>query len=216
MRLAVWSPNALTADALGVLLDRESDIQVIAAGGADVESISSTLVDTPGLVTIGVPLDDCRRLFSGLGGDRRSSTVALSLVATPDHVFESWARRLGFADVIDTSRPSESIVAAIRVGCERGSSIASGANWDFDDDTPLETLFCPHCRDQRDVDILHHIVDGHTDTRIAELLSLNAQTVRNRVSNMLLESGLANRTQLAIDFYRTMLALRGVDSSRIP
>ena len=44
-------------------------------------------------------------------------------------------------------------------------------------------------------------------------MGLNAQTIRNRVSNMLLESGMSNRTQLAIDFFRAMLASRGVDTS---
>lgn len=215
MNLVIWSPNALTADSLGVLLDREADLHVVTAGAVEAESLSSTLADTTGLVTIGVALDDCRKLFRLLGTDGRSSTVAVSLTPKPNQLFDSRARLLGFTDVIDTSRPSESVVSAIRAGLERGASIESSARWDFDDDTPMEVHCCAHCRDVRDVDILRHIVDGHTDSHIADLLALNPQTVRNRVSNMLLESGMTNRTQLAIDFYRTMLALRGVDSSRV-
>ena len=58
-------------------------------------------------------------------------------------------------------------------------------------------------------------MDGHTDSQIAELMNINAQTVRNRVSNMLLESGMSNRTQLAIDFFHRRLALNGGDTGAV-
>lgn len=93
-----------------------------------------------------------------------------------------------------------------------GPAVGVSNSWTLDSGVLLENHFCEHCCDTRDVEILRYIVDGHTDAQIAKMMDLNAQTVRNRVSNMLLESGMTNRTQLAIDFYHWTLALSGADS----
>jgi DNA-binding NarL/FixJ family response regulator len=214
MRLVVWSPIALIADALAVLFGREADVEVVAVlGSADVTSLPATLRSADLLVTHAAPLDECRRLFSGLEHSVQSSLVAVYLAPSPDSLFGSRARLFGFADVIDSTRPTSAVIGTLREIARRGPVIGAAATWTFEAGSPLASIVCPHCRDERDVEILRFIVDGHTDSHIAELMNLNAQTIRNRVSNMLLESGMSNRTQLAIDFYRAMLSLRGVDAS---
>jgi DNA-binding NarL/FixJ family response regulator len=214
MRLAVWSPNALIADALGVLFGREADVEVVVSiGSADLESLSATLSNTDLLVVHAAPLDDCRRLFARLDFDTRSSLVAIYLASSPHTFLSSRARLFGFAEVIDSSLTTDTVLTTMRTIAGSGPSIGAATTWTFESPSPAMPLLCPHCRDERDVEILQFIVDGHTDSRIAELMNLNAQTIRNRVSNMLLESGMSNRTQLAIDFYRAMLSARGVDTS---
>lgn len=214
MRLVVWSPIALIAEALAVLFGRETDVEVVAAHrSADEPSISATLRNTDLLVVLGAPLDECRRLFMGLDPDIRASLVAVYLTPSADPLFASRARLFGFADVVDSDLSAEEVLSALRRVVESGPPVGTDAMWTFESTTPLVSFLCPHCRDERDVEILRFIVDGHTDSRIAELMNLNAQTIRNRVSNMLLESGMSNRTQLAIDFYRALLSLRGVDAS---
>ena len=214
MRLVVWSSIALIAEGLGVLFGREADVEVVAVvGSADPWSLAATLSQTDLLVVHAAPLDECRRFFARLDPDIRGSLVAVYLASSPDELFASRARLVGFADVIDSSLPSDTVLSTIRVIAGHGPSVGATTTWTFESTPPTISLLCSHCRDERDVEILQFIVDGHTDSRIAELMNLNAQTIRNRVSNMLLESGMSNRTQLAIDFYRTMLTLRGVDVS---
>jgi DNA-binding NarL/FixJ family response regulator len=214
MRLVIWSPIALIAEALGVLFGREADVEVVAVvGSADVTSMPATLQSADLLVSHAVPLDECRRLFARLAPPVWSSLVAVYVAPSPDSLFESRARLFGFAEVIDSTRPTTDVISALREIARSGPSVGETTTWTFESNPPIASLVCSHCRDERDVEILQFIVDGHTDSRIAELMNLNAQTVRNRVSNMLLESGMSNRTQLAIDFYRAMLSLRGVDAS---
>ena len=216
MRLVMWSPLALIAEALGVLFGREADIEVVAAlGSTDISSLPTTLRTDDLLVVHAVPLDECRRLFDGLEPRTRNSLVAVCLTASPEPLFTSRARLFGFADVIDSTQPAASVVERLRGAVGSGPSVGGATVWTLEAPESVVSLLCPHCRDERDVDILRFIVDGHTYSSIAELMNLNAQTIRNRVSNMLLESGMSNRTQLAIDFYRTMLALRGVDVSSL-
>lgn len=216
-RLVVWSSTDLVADALGVLLDRDVDFEVVAAVGHDDVELSATLRSADLLVVHGVGIDRCRRLFARLDLTTQSSLVAVYLGSSGhssgsnDENFADRIRSLGFAGVIDPTGTTETVVDEIKDALRLGPAVGVGATWTFEPDVPLEVLACPHCRDDRDVMILRFIVDGHTDSSIAELMSLNPQTIRNRVSNMLLESGMSNRTQLAIDFYRASLSLRGVD-----
>ena len=51
-------------------------------------------------------------------------------------------------------------------------------------------------RDSTDDEILRLIAIGLSDLEIAEAVYMSAQTIRNRVSQMLIRSGLSNRTQM--------------------
>ena len=208
MKLVVWSPTALLADGIVSILGREPDIEVQATPVID----SETLVDVDGLVVHAVPLDTSRRLFSDMTPAISSKLVAVLLARSPEPFFVSRARLLGFTDVVDLELDTSSVVRSIRDQIGSGFVVGVSNTWSLESEVLLERHFCEHCRDTRDVEILRYIVDGHTDAQIAKMMDLNAQTVRNRVSNMLLESGMTNRTQLAIDFYHWMLTLSGADS----
>ncbi|MDA0371587.1 MAG: LuxR C-terminal-related transcriptional regulator [Actinomycetota bacterium] len=211
MKLVVWSPAAFLADGISSILGREPDMVVAATHQID----AGTLTAVDGLVVHGVPLESVRRLVADLSPAVRSSTVAVLLIRAPDPLLVSRAQLFGFAGVVDLALDTTSVIASIRELVELGPSIEASDIWTLDSNAVLQSHFCQHCRDTRDVDILRHIVDGHTDAQIAYKLNLNAQTVRNRVSNMLLESGMPNRTQLAIDFYRSMLTLNGAESGGV-
>ena len=213
MKILVWSPIALIADSVrSFLADDPRFAEVTTFGAKDVGPNPRTSIDADLVIVIGVPLDECRRVFDALDIDGRSRTVAVYLARSPEPFFESRALLFGLAAVVDLSAPTTDVVTSLLDAVESGPTISSASTWTLDQRTPVEVLFSPHCRDERDVDILRHIVNGHTDSHIAEILNLNPQTIRNRVSNMLLESGMTNRTQLAVDFYRSLLAQRGVTS----
>ena len=208
MKLVVWSPTALLADGIASIIGRELGIDPLVTPQVDRDD----LADVTGLVVHAIPLDVCRNLFSNLAPTTSSTLVSVLLARSPAPLFVSQARLFGFAGVVDTEVDTSSAVTAIQDLLTFGPPVAASELWTLDQSVLLENRFCEHCRDTRDVEILRYIVDGHTDAQIAEMMNLNAQTVRNRVSNMLLESGMANRTQLAIDFYRWTLALSGADA----
>ncbi len=56
------------------------------------------------------------------------------------------------------------------------------------------------CHDKTDIRILTGIVEGLTDPEIAEKLNYAVQSIRNRVSRILTESGARNRTHLVALF----------------
>lgn len=58
------------------------------------------------------------------------------------------------------------------------------------------------CHDRTDIHVLAGIVEGLSDPEIAETLHYAVQSIRNRVSRLLTESGARNRTHLAALFMR--------------
>lgn len=56
------------------------------------------------------------------------------------------------------------------------------------------------CHDKTDIDILTGIMEGLTDPEIADRLHYAVQSIRNRVSRILADSGARNRTHLAVLF----------------
>jgi DNA-binding NarL/FixJ family response regulator len=208
LKLVIWGPTALLADGIAAIIGREPDVEVLATP----EIHEQTLDGVDGLLVHAVPLDECRHLLSSLSPAVASTLVAVLLARSPESLFVSQARLFGFTQVIDLDDDTPTVVDSIIDHITHGSVVGVANLWSLDTDPLLESHFCTHCRDARDVEILRYIVEGYTDARIAKLMNLNAQTVRNRVSNMLLESGMANRTQLAIDFYHWTLALNGADS----
>jgi FixJ family two-component response regulator len=54
--------------------------------------------------------------------------------------------------------------------------------------------------DEVDHRIVPMIVAGYTDREIADVLHFSHQAVRNRISRILMRSGIRNRTQLASTF----------------
>ena len=63
-------------------------------------------------------------------------------------------------------------------------------------------------RDSTDEEILRLIAIGLSDQEIAESVYMSSQTVRNRVSHMLIRFGLSNRTQMAWVFTHQNLLKR--------
>jgi len=211
MKLVVWSPTALLADGIASILEREPDIDARATGHIEFEDLS----DVDGLLLHQIPLTRCWQLLSNLNPSIGSRIVAGLLARSSVPLLSSRTDYFGLAGVIDLDVETSMFVTSIRELITRGLSVEAVGPKHSESDLHLENYFCPHCRDARDVEILRLIVDGHTDSQIAELMNLNAQTVRNRVSNMLLESGMSNRTQLAIDFFYRILALNGGDTGAV-
>ena len=99
---------------------------------------------------------------------------------------------LGFDGVIDLGQVRgsmcEALLAPSSTPIEHYRLAATGS--------PIVSI----CHDETDIGILTGIVEGLTDPEIAENLHYAVQSIRNRVSRILHDTGAHNRTQLATMF----------------
>lgn len=106
------------------------------------------------------------------------------------------AARAGFADVVDLGGDAVQICARLQSVFEGRAPMVDDPLWkSVSRPVRFEDLQVTP-RDSTDDEILRLIAIGLSDLEIAEAVYMSAQTIRNRVSQMLIRSGLSNRTQM--------------------
>ena len=117
-----------------------------------------------------------------------------------DSAFVYRARSFGVDDVIDLAQDDDHVAKAMGIALS-GSRQACELHLvgDVDEQTDITSLRIDYA-DEVDRQIVPMIVAGYTDREIADVLHFSHQAVRNRISRLLLRSGIRNRTQLASTF----------------
>lgn len=103
----------------------------------------------------------------------------------------------GVDDVIDISRSDDDLRRdLIKFAC--GTELACSSYLVPTVDVPFPIVHGEiKCADDVDEKIVRLLSVGFTDREVGEILHFSHQVIRNRVSHLLLRSGLRNRTQLA-------------------
>jgi DNA-binding NarL/FixJ family response regulator len=139
----------------------------------------------------------------------RAGCADVDLVMAAPDIDDALRVRAAFAgmvDVVDLGLPLPALLESIeRAG--RGIFDLDDADiWRrVDRPVPMRHLEVD-ARSHTDAEILGLITLGMTDAAIAEVIGASTQTVRNRVSQMLIRNGLSSRTQLAwVYMHRSLL-----------
>lgn len=122
--------------------------------------------------------------------------VVMAHVLTPEYLLKSYW--LVIKDVLYSSLPNEELVRRcmeVRAGTRDMSADASVVN--LGSFLPEPGVF-RIVRDEWDVQILMLLVDGRTNEEISETIHMTTKTVRNRISRLIRDAGVQNRTQLVI------------------
>lgn len=82
----------------------------------------------------------------------------------------------------------------------------------FPDSPPSQSLGLAGSEDltERELDVLHLLVEGLSDREISERLHLSVTTVRYHVTNLITKTGYSSRTELAVNALRSGLAIPGI------
>jgi len=100
------------------------------------------------------------------------------------------ARGLGFLSSIDLRRPAREVVERLRSMRSLTAVAPSGS---------VETIL-DKITDNDDLMIVTMVAFGLTDKEISQWVFLSSQTIRDRISRVLEDLGLRNRTQLAVQY----------------
>lgn len=129
---------------------------------------------------------------ASLGADIRSRTKCVLMTSAQNTEFLRVAAELAFDGVIDVYLDPAVVHQQLR------NIVMMGDNWPGPVDNPAspDLLFLA-TRDALDRTIIAQVALGLTDRQIATETGLAPQTVRNRLSKIMGDAGLNNRTQLA-------------------
>lgn len=205
IRVAMCDDHDMVRNALAMVLDRESDIEIVGAvaSGAD-------LLDLMGEQPVDVAILDVRlqdesgvELAQRLRVDQPDCHIVMLTSFESDSALVNSYEAGVSAFLLKTGRADE-LVSAVRGAAMGLRLINPAAVRDALNRIRATGAALLEKLDDTDRQILHLIAAGQSDKQIAETVFLSVQTVRNRVSRLLNRFGKDNRTQLAVFVARVL------------
>ena len=191
--------HTIVRDGLKMLLESQADVRVVGAVGGGREAVEQATRLRPDVVVLDISMPD----LNGIEAARRiraacpqARIIMLSMHEDAEHVHQALgAGASGY--LLKDSAGAEVAVAVRAVHAGRrylseriGDLVISGYLGQDGADSPIESL------SQRERDILHLIMDGHSNPEAARRLNLSVKTVETYRSRMMQKLGLKSVAEL--------------------
>lgn len=202
MNVAVYTQTPSMAASLGSMLSHGPGLTVVESTSSAENFYKILREGNIELAVTGViTLDEFVGIFARLPDDVKSRTRTVLAVMTMDKDTIKLAARHDFDGIVDVHNSPEAIGRQLKNVVRNAPIPGHEPNTDLD--TRLDTFpdFFVN-RDKHDQMIAELVARGMTDKQVSEAVGLAPQTVRNRLSRMLTDSGSQNRTHLAVRFLR--------------
>ena len=201
IRVLICDDHDMVRDALGKVLQEESDIEIVASARG-VDACLKHLAQNEGKIDVAI-LDV--RLNDGVGHDitrwikvHQPSIHVVLLTSFLDDELLVEGYSTGADAIILKGSPTRHLTEAIRdvhAGLRLiDASAARAASQRLQQTNPARISLL----EGSDKEIAELIAKGMTDKEIAAALNFSVQTIKNHVSRILTVVGAANRTQLAV------------------
>jgi DNA-binding NarL/FixJ family response regulator len=200
VRLLVVEDQPVIRSGLQTLL---ADTGVTIAGTAEtaVQAMEQVALAQPDLMLLDIRLgeSDGLSVLARIKADHPKLPV-LIYTGYDNPAFAARAVALGAAGYVLKGTGRDELIAAIRRAAagetlwtreelRRVTSALAAPRTTYDLDVPLT---------RREMEVLTHIVEGHTNKRIADELSISYETVKEHVQHLLKKIGVTDRTQAAV------------------
>ena len=190
IRVLIADDHAILRTGLVALLDCEPDIEIVGEAADGAEAVRKTVELRPDVVV----MDLLMPVLDGVGAIReirRRQCASPILVLTTSTVSNDLASALsaGATGALPKSTANERIVAAIRDVAAGKTVVDREISKMIAQDPPVEELT------DRQLEVLHSLTRGLSNTEIARQFGIAEITVKNHVSSILARLGAANRSE---------------------
>jgi DNA-binding NarL/FixJ family response regulator len=203
MKVIICDDQAIVRDGLAMLLKLEKDIEIVGTATDGSEAMDLVSQKEPDLILMDLKMP----VLNGVEAIRqiKASHPRVKILVLTTYDDDEWvfdAVRAGASGYLLKDTPRDELVAAIR-GTVAGKSYVdpsvAGKLLDLasSHQTGPTNIIAEKLTD-REIQILHLIAKGLSNTVIADRLFLSEGTVRNHVSSILAKLGVSDRTQAAV------------------
>ena len=203
IRVLIADDHAILRTGLVALLDCEPDIEIVGEAADGAEAVRKAVELRPDVVV----MDLLMPVLDGVGAIReirRRQCACPILVLTTSTVSNDLASALsaGATGALPKSTANERIVAAIRDVAAGKTVVDREISKMIAQDPPVEELT------DRQLEVLHSLTRGLSNTEIARQFGIAEITVKNHVSSILARLGAANRSEaVAIALRKQLLKI---------
>ena len=203
MKILLCDDQAVIRDGLEMLLQLEKDIQVVGSASDGAEAIELAAQILPDLVLMDLKMPGVNGIEATRQIRAKFPDIKILVLTTYDD--DEWlfdAIRAGAAGYLLKDTPRQKIIEAIR-GTMEGKSfldplVAGKLMNQVASNQKQPAAVLTEKLTDRELDVLHLIARGFTNSDIAGQLHLSEGTVRNHVSAILEKLGVSDRTQAAV------------------
>jgi DNA-binding NarL/FixJ family response regulator len=203
MKVIICDDQAIVRDGLEMLLKLEPDIQVVGVASDGAEAVEMVARRTPDLVLMDLKMP----ILNGIEATRqiRAKYPAVKVLVLTTYDDDEWvfdAIQAGASGYLLKDTPRDGVIMAIR-GTVAGKTYVDPSvagkvlRQASSHQTQPKTLITDKLT-EREIEVLHLIAKGLSNSDIAERLFLSEGTVRNHVSAILAKLGVSDRTQAAV------------------
>lgn len=210
IRVAMCDDHDMVRNALALVLNREADIEIVAAvpGGAELLSVLGREAVDVAILDVRLKDESGVELAQRVRVDFPECKIVMLTSFESDLALVN-AFELGVSAFLYKTGNASELVSAVRSAAMGLCLINPVAVRDALSRIRANGASLIEKLDDTDRQILRLIADGQSDKQIAEAVYLSVQTVRNRVSRLLNRFGKENRTQLAVFIARVLPEVSG-------
>lgn len=207
MKLVIVDDDPIVRESLGIILDAQADIEVVAFGSDGDDAVRLFEEHAPDVLLSDIRMSGRDGLSAAeelLRHDPEARVVFLTTFSDDEYIVR--ALKMGARgylikqDVASIAPALRAVMAGQNVlegeVLERAAFMADGVGGSRTDESALSSLT------EREREVVRAVAEGLDNAEAADALCMSEGTFRNHISSVLAKLGLRNRTQIAVFYYR--------------
>lgn len=207
MKLVIVDDDPIVRESLGIILDAQADIEVVAFGSDGDDAVRLFEEHAPDVLLSDIRMSGRDGLSAAeelLRRDPEARVVFLTTFSDDEYIVR--ALKMGARgylikqDVASIAPALRAVMAGQNVlegeVLERAAFMAGGVGGSRTDESVLSSLT------EREREVVRAVAEGLDNAEAADALCMSEGTLRNHISSVLAKLGLRNRTQIAVFYYR--------------
>lgn len=207
MKLVIVDDDPIVRESLGIILDAQADIEVVAFGSDGDDAVRLFEEHAPDVLLSDIRMSGRDGLSAAeelLRRDPEARVVFLTTFSDDEYIVR--ALKMGARgylikqDVASIAPALRAVMAGQNVlegeVLERAAFMADGVGGSRTDESALSSLT------EREREVVRAVAEGLDNAEAADALCMSEGTLRNHISSVLAKLGLRNRTQIAVFYYR--------------
>jgi len=197
IRVLIADDHGMVRSGLRMLMERQSDVRVVAEAGDGVEALEQALAERPDVAVLDVSMPRMTGLQAAREIRAHDSDIGLVMLSMhDDDRYFLEALDAGATGYVLKKAADHDLVDALRTVAGGRPFLSSNAQRNLLREWEEGTAEADDSLTPRELEVVKLIAEAHTNRQIADTLMLSEKTVESHRANLLAKLGMRDRVQL--------------------